>query len=60
MQVLLFCRLVVPTTEAYVCCGALRYVSHDFRRRPLKFTWEFEDYEALRKSTAFRELLAVK
>ena len=58
--VLLFCRLVVPKAEPYVCCGTLRYASHDFRRRPLKFTWELEHHEALSKSAAFAALLGVK
>ena len=58
--VLLFCRLVVPITQPYVCCGKLKYVSHDFRRRPLKFTWELEQREELVKSAAFAQLLNFK
>lgn len=58
--VLLFCRLVIPNAQPYVCCGKLRYVSHDFRRRPLKFTWELEQHEELVKSAAFMQLLKFK
>ena len=58
--VLLFCRLVVPKAEPYVCCGQLRYVSHDFRRRPLKFTWALENHAELKKCAAFVELLNFK
>ena len=58
--VLLFCRLSVPKTGPYVMCGRLRYVSHNFNRRPLKFTWELEDREALRGIDAFAEMVALK
>ena len=58
--VLLFCRLQNPKTGPYVMCGRLRYVSHNFSRRPLKFTWELEDREALRGIDAFAEMVALK
>jgi len=56
--VLLFCRLVVPKAEPYVCCGTLRYVSHDFRRRTC--TWELQHHAQLRQSAAFAALLGDK
>ena len=31
-----------------------------FNRRPLKFTWELEDREALRGIDAFAEMVALK
>lgn len=57
--VLLFCRLQQEgSSEPYVCCGRLAYVSHDPSRQPLKFVWSLRDLEMLRKSADFRELLA--
>jgi len=57
--VLLFCRLQQEgSSEPYVCCGRLEYVSHDPSRQPLKFVWSLRDLETLRKSADFRELLA--
>ena len=56
-EVLLFCRLV---GEPYVCCGRLRYVSHDARRLPVKFVWNLADIQQLRKSEAFQSILSVK
>ena len=57
--VLLFCRLQQEgSSEPYVCCGRLAYVSHDQSRQPLKFVWSLRDLEMLRKSADFRELLA--
>jgi hypothetical protein len=56
--VLLFCRQTLRVGNGpYVCCGRLGYVSHDPRRRPLKFVWELRDAAQLRSADAFQELL---
>mmetsp|Transcript_25357 Transcript_25357/g.58964 ORF Transcript_25357/g.58964 Transcript_25357/m.58964 type:complete len:220 (+) Transcript_25357:87-746(+) len=47
-------------TTPYVYCGSCKRVSHNSATKGFEFTWELEDYEALKGKPAFKDLLSKK